>query len=83
MQTTEMLERGGCLDEDSQVYERRDRTEVGLGKGESLSHHCRGRCWRKSWRLNIEERMSAELGADDSSEGYFAFCSHVSCKKNN
>ena len=32
-----MLERGGRLHEDSRVYERRDRTEVGLGKGEFLS----------------------------------------------
>ena len=33
-----MLGYGGHLDEDAAVYERRDRTEVGLGKGELLSH---------------------------------------------
>ena len=33
-----MLGRGGHLHEDAEVYERRDRTEVGLGKGEFLSH---------------------------------------------
>ena len=32
-----MLEHGGRLQEDSRVYERRDRTEIGLGKGEVLS----------------------------------------------
>ena len=34
-----MLERGGHLHEDSGVY---DRTEVGLGKGELLSHRWGG-----------------------------------------
>jgi hypothetical protein len=42
MQTWEMLERGGCLHEDSGVYERQNRSEVGLGKGEFLSHRWRG-----------------------------------------
>ena len=40
-QIVEMLERGGPLNEHSGVYERRDRAEAGLGKGEFLSH-CRG-----------------------------------------
>jgi hypothetical protein len=33
-----MLERGGRLHEDSGVDERQNRSEVGLGKGEFLSH---------------------------------------------
>ena len=33
-----MLRHGGHLHEDAAVYERRDRTEVGLGKREFLSH---------------------------------------------
>ena len=44
-----MLERGGRLHEDSGVYERRDRTEVGLRKGEFLSH-----------RMVMEEELEAE-----------------------
>ena len=40
-QIAEMLERGGPLNEHSDVYERRDRAEAGLGKGEFLCH-CRG-----------------------------------------
>ena len=35
-----MLERGGRLHENVELYERRGRAEVGLGKGEFLSH-----CW--------------------------------------
>jgi hypothetical protein len=34
----EMLGHGGSLHEDSGVYEGRDGAEVGLGKGEFLSH---------------------------------------------
>ena len=37
-QTADMLERSGRLHEDSGLYERQDRTEVGLRKGEFLSH---------------------------------------------
>jgi hypothetical protein len=35
-----MIEHGGHLRENSGAYKRRDRAEVGLGKGEFLSH-----CW--------------------------------------
>jgi hypothetical protein len=41
-QTGERVERGGLLHEDSGVYERRDRAEVGLGKGEFVSHRWGG-----------------------------------------
>ena len=47
-----MLERGGRLHEDSGVYERRDRTEVGLRKGDSLSHRSGG--------MVTEEELEAE-----------------------
>ena len=37
MRTAEMLERGGCLREDTGMYERRDRAKIGLGEGKLLS----------------------------------------------
>ena len=41
-QTTEILEHGGGLHENSGVYERRHRVEFGLGKGKYLSHGWNG-----------------------------------------
>jgi hypothetical protein len=46
-----MLERGGRLHEHSKVYERRDRTEAGLGKGEFLSHR---------WGMVMAEELEVE-----------------------
>ena len=63
MRTAEMLERGGCLREDTGMYERRDRAKIGLGEGKLLSQQG-GMVMEE--QLEVEERMSAGMGVEDS-----------------
>ena len=66
----------GTVDKCMRMHERRDRTDLGLGRG-NFGAVARGMMMEEE--LAVEEPMSSRMRVEGSSRRYIAFRSHVSC----